>query len=70
MPDDTPAGPSFPPDVEAAIPAVYLRVLRDLAAGEDDVTVAAHADVDVAAVPALVRLAVAKLDEAQRRSRP
>lgn len=67
VPEVPPAGPSFPPEVEAGLPPVYLQVLRDLAAGADDAVVAEHADVDVAAVPALVRLALAKLDEAQRR---
>jgi hypothetical protein len=55
------ADPILEPAVVAALPAVYVDLLRAVAGGVDDSTLAARLDIDVAAVPAAVRLAVAKL---------
>jgi hypothetical protein len=59
----------LPADVGAALPAPYARALQGLLAGEDDAAIARAAEVEVAAVPALVRVAVTKLLEEQRRQR-
>jgi hypothetical protein len=57
--------PIVDPEVAARLPATYLRVIEGVTEGVDDATLAARAEVEVSAVPALVRLALAKLLEVQ-----
>lgn len=53
------------PAVVRALPEPYREVLAGVVAADDDVALAARAGVDPSAVPALVRLALAKLLAAQ-----
>ena len=57
--------PIVDPEVAARLPVTYLRVIEGVTEGVDDATLAARVEVEVAAVPALVRLALAKLLEVQ-----
>ncbi|MCU1496627.1 MAG: hypothetical protein JWM47_580 [Acidimicrobiales bacterium] len=53
------------PSVARRLPQPYRAALAGVAAGDDDLALAASAGVHPAAVPALVRLALAKLLAAQ-----
>jgi len=52
---------SVPDDLAAELPAAYVAALESIAAGLSDAEVADRTGVDVSAVPALVRLATARL---------
>ena len=57
----------LPDDVARHLPAAYVRTLELVADGATDDEVAATVGVDASAVPALVRLATAKLLQVQAR---
>ncbi|HVM52708.1 MAG TPA: hypothetical protein VM262_05880 [Acidimicrobiales bacterium] len=57
--------PLIDPEVASDLPLAYVSVLHGVAACEDDRALAARADIEVSAVPAVVRVAVAKLLAAQ-----
>jgi hypothetical protein len=66
-------GHGLPDDVADRLAPTYLAALAGVAAAEDDQALAARTGVDPAAVDGLVRLALAKLLDAQaeaRASRP